>query len=470
MENASQSDDNELAEKAEWKSLLQRLQQNDPSLEEVDAGSANLVLDEERLFRLTDALRLHQIGTIRRVHLRNIRLPRKSAASTILAPALKNLHTLESLSLSDCSPDENDDTSSTDASLADALGVALFYNPSIASLSCSHCWRNHRDQPTQSPSLLSILHTARHLTELRLVHNYLDARAAQRLAQAVRHTPSLQRLDLTGNHMSDTAVTALMRGFQRGAAGGSRLQTLILDFNAFGDAGVASLARFLTTSSSRRSKRGGSLTELHLFGNRVSCVGAQHLAAALRVNATLQSLVLSFNQIGDEGVVALAQALTINTTLTKMWFPSNAIGCDGMLSFAEHLPRMKGLEQLNVGLLLHEQAAKALAAAVQCNMRLSVLHMEQVPEEENEQATAQQMDFYLRLNRSGRRLLQQSDGGAGQTLPAVPLGLWTHVLAKSSRHSSPTGAPDVLHYWIRAKPELMDSACRVFYSGVEVTP
>jgi hypothetical protein len=74
--------------------------------------------------------------------------------------------------------------------------------------------------------------------------------------------------------------------------------------------------------------------------------------------------------------VALAQALTINTVLTKIWFPSNAIGFEGMQAFADHLPRMKGLEQLNVGMLLHDEIKKALVQSIKSNLRLSVLEMD----------------------------------------------------------------------------------------------
>jgi hypothetical protein len=53
----------------------------------------------------------------------------------------------------------------------------------------------------------------------------------------------------------------------------------------------------------------------------------------------------------------------------------HAIGFEGMQAFADHLPRMKGLEQLNVGLLLHDETKEALIQGLKGNLRLSVLEM-----------------------------------------------------------------------------------------------
>jgi Ran GTPase-activating protein (RanGAP) involved in mRNA processing and transport len=434
--SASESHLKSLAEKARFEHVCEQLRQNDGSVEEIDVGSTLFSLNEERLQHLVDALRLHQIGTLRRLHLRFIELGGRKV-TTILAPALKNHTSLQSLQLSDCQDNEN---------LACALGVALFYNKSITSLYCSNCW----NVPASMAAMGSLLQTARNLTQLRLCHNHIDVKTARIMAQGLRRHTALRDLDLTGNGMGNGALASVLRGLQGQR---STVQSLTLDFNAFSDEGVQSLALLLTKNI--------SLIELSLFGNQVSSTGAEYLAQALTVNVKLQSLVLSFNQIGDAGAAALAKALTVNTTLTKIWFPSNAIGNEGMLTFAQHLPYMKGLEQLHVGLLLHDEAAQALVNAVRCNMRLSVLHMEKMPEEDSDngqQSASHTMDFYLRLNRCGRRLLRSS-GNRNLSTPEseVPLGLWAHVLAKSAWHCSPAGAPDVLYYWLRAKPELMDT-------------
>jgi hypothetical protein len=57
------------------------------------------------------------------------------------------------------------------------------------------------------------------------------------------------------------------------------------------------------------------------------------------------------------------------------------------------------------------------------------------------------MNFYLRLNRSGRRLIQDL-----QVQPA----LWAVILARTQEHKRHDGTPDVLYYLLREKPELLD--------------
>lgn len=170
-----------------------------------------------------------------------------------------------------------------------------------------------------------------------------------------------------------------------------------------------------------------------------------------------------FHLPGDRGAAAIAEALTVNTALTNLWFPSNAVGCQGMEVFAKYLPKMDGLEQLNVGMLLDEKAADALTTALKDNLRLSVLYMEKpVYDEEagdgdgydytgaggSGGGSSKVVDFYLRLNRSGRRLLVRD--------PCVSQGLWPRILSKTVDHASKEGAPDVLYYLLREKPELVE--------------
>jgi Ran GTPase-activating protein (RanGAP) involved in mRNA processing and transport len=238
---------------------------------------------------------------------------------------------------------------------------------------------------------------------------------------------------LTGNGLDDSSIQLLSQGIIANRT--TKLEFLSLDFNAFGDAGVAALSKLLLAQR---------LQELHLFGNRVTAKGAAFLATALRQNTSLQSLILSFNQIGDDGAAALASALTVNVTLQNLWFPSNAVGVDGMQAFANHLPRMRGLNQLNVGMLLDDQAAEALTDALKLNSSLSILHMEQPFELEEEEGAVKNkdLDFYLRLNRSGRRLLKDEKVDA----------LWPNLLSRTENGVT----PDALYYLLCEKPELVN--------------
>jgi len=410
----------------EWlPALCRRLNANDPSLVKIELSSADgHTLNDHETMTLSDSLRKSKQVT--RLSLRNIKISKRGAL--FLGPAIKNTTSLRTLQLEDCVDEQGH--------VADVLAMALFFNRSIETLHVRGSW----DDPNRAVSLGFLMHTAT-LTEVRICHNQIDATLVKVIATGLKTNTSLRILDFTDNGMDDQAVAELASGL----APNSAIEFLSLDFNAFGDVGVKALADMLAVNS--------SITELHLFGNRVSATGAEHLAAALESNSTLQSLILSFNQIGDRGVVALAEALTVNTTLTKIWFPSNSIGFEGMQAFADHLPHMKGLEQLNVGLLLSDEAKEALVEGLKSNLNLSVLEMEQPIYEEFEDGTpgGGDLDFYLRLNRSGRRLVRDAK---------VPSGLWADILAGTKEHAREDGAPDVLHYLLREKPELLDLSSR----------
>ena len=282
-------------------------------------------------------------------------------------------------------------------------------------------------------ALRDVLKNNRSLVELRMTHNRIDADSVACIADGLKQNKGLEILDLLGNTLDDRSVFKLSKALARHES----LEFLCLDFNNFGLKGVQAIASML-----HHNKK---LKELHLFGNRIDSTGAKELAEALYVNSTLETLILSFNRIGDEGAAALARALTVNTTLTKMWFPSNSIGSEGLLALGAFLPKMKGLEQLHVGDFFDNFAAEALLDGLKSNTRLYVLYME-CPIYEDP-CIENKLDFYLRLNKSGRRLLQTSGD---------PVGLWAHALEKAGQNVSNQSSPDVLFHMLRQKPDLFD--------------
>lgn len=419
----------------EWiEEIYTNLQSNDdPELVELRVNGKDGEFGDADMVSVSDSLRRN--NTVTSFSLCNVKVTRAGVLS--LVAALKDCTNMSDLTFGDID-DSKDDC------LAEFLAAALFLNPSIQHLSLHGCWIH---DPPSAYSLGALVNTgALHLQELRLTHNRIDRHAAAVVASAIKHNKSIKVLDLTGNGMDCAAVSELASGL----ACNDTIQSVILDFNAFGDDGITALSHMLKTNQ--------SVTELHLFGNRVSGVGASQLAEALTLNACLQSLILSFNRIGDIGAAALALALTVNTTLTKIWLPSNSVGCEGIQAFAKYLPLMKGLEQLNVGMLLDDWVADALVAALKYNIRLSVLSIEKpiMFEEDDEQQEQSQaavdMDFYLRLNRSGRRLLREDN-------MATPIGLWSNLLAHAASNTNNEGTPDVLYYLLQQKPDL---ACGLF--------
>jgi hypothetical protein len=55
------------------------------------------------------------------------------------------------------------------------------------------------------------------------------------------------------------------------------------------------------------------------------------------------------------------------------------------------------------------------------------------------------------LNRSGRHLIQD---------PQVQQSLWAEILSRTQEHKGQDGTPDVLYYFLREKPELLNLSCR----------
>eukprot|EP00320_Phaeocystis_rex_P003569 CAMPEP_0119062510 /NCGR_PEP_ID=MMETSP1178-20130426/6082_1 /TAXON_ID=33656 /ORGANISM="unid sp, Strain CCMP2000" /LENGTH=267 /DNA_ID=CAMNT_0007043797 /DNA_START=23 /DNA_END=823 /DNA_ORIENTATION=+ len=77
--------------------------------------------------------------------------------------------------------------------------------------------------------------------------------------------------------------------------------------------------------------RGGRLP-----GGKIGPEATRHLAAALRDNAVVTSLMLGDNALGTQGAAHLASALEVNRTLTELDLSSNGLGDAG----AAHLAAM----------------------------------------------------------------------------------------------------------------------------------
>ena len=79
--------------------------------------------------------------------------------------------------------------------------------------------------------------------------------------------------------------------------------------------------------------------QLNLEANRIGSEGAKSLADALKVNASLTSLVIHSNKLGDEGIDAMATALKESSTskLASLGVRFNGIGSKGAESLAAYL-------------------------------------------------------------------------------------------------------------------------------------
>jgi len=96
--------------------------------------------------------------------------------------------------------------------------------------------------------------------------------------------------------------------------------TLTLAYAGLGDEGVLEIAHFLGRST--------CLIRLDLTGNDIGSTGAFHLAKALKINLTLESLILKHNNLGEDeaGIAALCRALHGNQSLRHLDLRRNILG------------------------------------------------------------------------------------------------------------------------------------------------
>ena len=289
--------------------------------------------------------------------------------------------------------------------------------------------------PQGADAIRNLLSFNRSIIEFGFCHNGITDDGFCSIALGLKRNQTLKSLDLLGNSISDTSLSKLAHSITYNKS----IEYLCLDFNDFGHFGVQSISTMLMSNT--------TLKELHLFGNRIDARGGECLARAVGCNSSLKKLILSFNRISNGGATAFAKALTINSTLEELSIPSNQIGTDGMRVWGELLPKMKGLEYLNVGDMFDMVAAESLLKGLEANTRLTILHMES-PACDGTCLTESRMDFLLRFNRCGRSLLHSPVD--------VPPCLWATALAKASNYRSLKGCPDVMYAMLRERPDLFE--------------
>jgi Ran GTPase-activating protein (RanGAP) involved in mRNA processing and transport len=401
--------------------VCEAVQRNDPSIEEleIDCGESSL-FDDTDMMAIACAMRNNTV--VSHLVFRNIAIDGCSAQH--LQPMLMNTKSISSLRLEEIRGE---------GPMAVALALSLNPTSSIRTL---HLEGSAIDMHT-AQALGLMLKSNRTLEELRLCHSSICSEGVSSVAIGLMGNRSLKSLDLSGNRLDDLAVSKISNSL----AHNETLDVLRLDFNEVGSLGAQAIASTL--------RRNRCLQELHLFGNQIDSEGAVGLADALQHNASLNTLILSFNNIGDRGAEALANSLKVNVSLTKLSFASNGIGKQGLKVFGHLLPQMKGLEQLDAGDFYDAIAAEALLEGLKFNTRLSVLYFQSPISECLGSSTVEdELDFYIRLNKSGRSLLHTPQG---------PASIWSAALAKANVNQSELGSPDVLYHLLREKPDLMEA-------------
>ena len=137
------------------------------------------------------------------------------------------------------------------------------------------------------------------LHSLNLWHVGLTGDVVSMLAALLPVCTNVRNLMLNGNTLKEENWHELI-------AENSLIQKLSLKHCCITDKGVAGLAKEIGTLNNINNK----LISLDLFGNRITDVGCEYLAKALRLNRTLLVLSLGSNDIGDVGCCKLAEVLS----------------------------------------------------------------------------------------------------------------------------------------------------------------
>ena len=204
----------------------------------------------------------------------------------------------------------------------------------------------------------------------------------------VKHLPvSIQTLDLTGNYCRSEGAAAL--------AG------VLLD-NAYQQLETINL------TNQHPGECGGSL-DLSLLG------------LAIVSNTSLRHLDLSFNMLSCLDIQSLVASLAKNRTLCSIHLMGNVLDDRAMHFIGKYLPRIQALACLNIlANRFGETGADALLHGLTTNVVLCDLPMPRGF------MASERIDYYLALNRGGRRLLHN---GGSLTAPC-PLSLWKLVLGR----------------------------------------
>jgi len=214
------------------------------------------------------------------------------------------------------------------------------------------------------------------LQSLALLNSNLGDDGALALAQHLEEIklPSLRKLFVAGNCISDKGGMAILQAIQTNPALQQQMKVLDVHCNTMTAHMAMALAKYIRMPTCQ-------LKYLDLSWNNIG--DETVIASALHENRTLEQLVLYQCGLGDKACKSFASSLSVNKTLKKLNLHQNdAITNDGIAAIGETLR--------NHNWTLQWLEVKAPAASPE-HYAMKIL------------------DFFLKLNRSGRQqLLLQS--------------------------------------------------------------
>jgi Ran GTPase-activating protein (RanGAP) involved in mRNA processing and transport len=230
------------------------------------------------------------------------------------------------------------------------------------------------------------------LQRLTMKANNIGTHGANRLNVALSGNETLVELDLYDNPIGEAGARTLEQMLSKHRC---RMRDLKLDNCSLGRAGIELLANDIRKSSSLRrldlrsndfgdvgakllmeAIQSNSLEELTISDNEIGPIGAKAAAEILRVNGSLKTLNISANDVGDAGVIAVAKALAENpsTKLSKLFLNSNRVGDVGAVALGDMLKNYQMLVELHIASNeIKMQGFEAIARGQEANKKLTEL-------------------------------------------------------------------------------------------------
>jgi Ran GTPase-activating protein (RanGAP) involved in mRNA processing and transport len=271
----------------------------------------------------------------------------------------------------------------------ESLGEMLCQNSALQELDLCRNYLNPREVIEMADALKT---SNRSLTSLRLCSTNLDRNCSVAIGEMLACNPTLKHLDLGGNQK-------------------------------IGFSGAIAIAEGVTY-----------LEHLDLRNTRLGVIGANAISQMLKKNTSLKSLNLSRNNIGDEGCALLIDGLAKNAGLRTLSLSMCSITKKGAIYLGHHLPGMEVIKHIFLYQNpIDEDGSMALLEGLKKNMSLIDFGLEKrcMP-------SCEELSFYLKLNRVGRRVLREH---------FIPDALWPTIFARAK-------SADAIFYLLREKPEL----------------
>lgn len=366
---------------------------------------------------------------------------------------LQQTTTLAVLQLSDCG---------IGATEVEFLAAGLLLNTSLTELNLS----DNEIASDGFRALTDALQQNKTLKTLHVNNNDIEGlEASHALRDLLLHNDTLKRIDLSDNDVIGYAGGPIVA---EGLARNSGLEDLDLSRNRFYSQSTEAIIEALRHNHTMRTLslhdvsatllgevlQGSMLQSIDLGSNPLGDQDIEMLAQGLRDNRMLRRLYLQGLGLCNEWLLLIGEALTVNTTLELLdvrhaysFYQARSVICNrldevGVRAFVRLLPRMHGLTELHGLCITDEETASTLAECLRDNTVIEVFSEVSIPEWS---PSRRLIDFYLEMNKRGRKLLRARDG------VTIPVGLWASVLS----HVSPLKHNRFMYCLLQHKPDLV---------------